>query len=37
MLINNALKEHINNQNESLETTLRKVIRDELHAFKQAG
>ena len=36
-LINDALKEHIKNQNESLETTLRKVIRDELHEFKQAG
>lgn len=36
-LINDALKEHIKNQNESLEKTLRKVIRDELHEFKQEG
>lgn len=36
-LINNALKEHIENQNKSLERTLRKVIRDELHEFRNAG
>jgi uncharacterized protein (DUF4415 family) len=36
-LINNALQEHIKNHNKSLENTLRKVIRDELHEFKQAG
>lgn len=36
-LINNALQEQIKNQNKTLETTLRKVIRDELHEFKQAS
>ena len=36
-LINDALQEHIKNENKSLEKTLRKIIRDELHEFKQAG
>jgi len=36
-LINNALQEQIKNHNKTLETTLRKVIRDELREFKQAG
>lgn len=36
-LINNALRSHIKEQNKSLEMTLRKVIRDELYEFKQAG
>jgi uncharacterized protein (DUF4415 family) len=29
-LINNALREHIQNQRESLEVTLRRVLREEL-------
>lgn len=33
-LINNALREHMDAQNQSLEDTLRKVIREEL---KQTG
>ncbi len=33
-LINDALREHIQAQNESLEITLRKVIRDELQVLK---
>jgi len=33
-LINDALREHIQMQNKSLETTLRKVIRDELQVLK---
>ena len=36
-LINNALREYIEEQNKSLEMTLRKVIRDELYEFKQTG
>jgi uncharacterized protein (DUF4415 family) len=36
-LINNALQEQIKNHNKTLEKTLRKVIRDELHEFKKAG
>jgi len=36
-LINNALHEHIESHNKLLETTLRKVIRDELHEFRKAG
>ncbi|PID44098.1 MAG: CopG family transcriptional regulator [Proteobacteria bacterium] len=36
-LINEALRGHIKHQNQSLERTLRKVIRDELQEFKQAG
>ncbi len=36
-LINNALREYIEEQNKSLEVTLRKVIRDELYEFKQTG
>lgn len=36
-LINNALRDHIKEQNKSLEMTLRKVIRDELYEFKQTG
>jgi uncharacterized protein (DUF4415 family) len=36
-LINNALQEQIKNHNKTLEKTLRKVIRDELHEFKRAG
>ena len=36
-LINNALREYIQEQNKSLEMTLRKVIRDELYEFKQTG
>ncbi len=35
-LINDALREHIKEQNKSLENTLRRVIRDELHDFKTA-
>jgi uncharacterized protein (DUF4415 family) len=35
-LINNALRDHIKEQNKSLEILLRKVIRDELYEFKQA-
>ncbi len=34
-LINNALREYIEEQDKSLEATLRKVIRDELYEFKQ--
>ena len=34
-LINNALREHIKEQNKSLEKTLRKIIRDELHEFRK--
>ena len=34
-LINNALREYIEEKNKSLEATLRKVIRDELYEFKQ--
>ena len=33
-LINDALREHIQAQNKSLEVTLRKVIRDELQVLK---
>ena len=33
-LINDALREHIQSQNKSLEITLRKVIRDELQVLK---
>jgi uncharacterized protein (DUF4415 family) len=36
-LINKALREYIQEQNKSLEVTLRKVIRDELYEFKQTG
>ncbi len=36
-LINTALREYIEEQNKSLEMTLRKVIRDELYEFKQTG
>lgn len=36
-LMNNALREYIEEQNKSLEVTLRKVIRDELYEFKQTG
>ena len=36
-LINNALREYIEKQNKSLEMTLRKVIRDELHEFKKTS
>lgn len=36
-LINKALRESIQEQNKSLEVTLRKVIRDELYEFKQTG
>ena len=36
-LINNALRKYIEEKNESLEATLRKVIRDELYEFKQTG
>lgn len=36
-LINDALREHLQGTNEALEVTLRKVIRDELHDFKQAS
>ncbi len=36
-LINKALREYIQEQNKSLEMTLRKVIRDELYEFKQTG
>jgi len=36
-LINNALREYIEEKNESLEVILRKVIRDELYEFKQTG
>ena len=36
-LINNALQEHIKDHSNSLEKTLRKVIRDELYDFKRAG
>lgn len=35
-LINDALREHIKEQNKSLENTLRRVIRDELHDLKIA-
>jgi len=35
-LINDALREHIQSHNESLEATLRKVIRDELRLVKIA-
>lgn len=36
-LINDALREHVKHQNQSLERTLRRVIRAELQEFKQAG
>lgn len=36
-LINDALREHIKGSDSALEVTLRKVIRDELHEFKQAS
>ena len=36
-LMNNALREHIKEQNKSLEKTLRKVIRDELYEFKKTA
>lgn len=36
-LINNALREYIEEHDKSLETTLRKVIRDELLEFKKAS
>lgn len=36
-LINNTLRQHIEADEQSLETTLRQVIRDELYAFKKAG
>jgi uncharacterized protein (DUF4415 family) len=36
-LINNALRDQIKEQNKSLEMMLRKIIRDELYEFKQAG
>lgn len=36
-LMNNALREYIEEKNKSLEMTLRKVIRDELYEFKQTG
>jgi len=35
-LINEALREHIHDHNESLEVTLRKIIRDELKLIKVA-
>ncbi|MDQ7090360.1 MAG: BrnA antitoxin family protein [Methylococcales bacterium] len=35
-LINEALREHIQAHNESLEITLRKIIRDELKLIKVA-
>jgi len=35
-LINEALREHIHAHNESLEVTLRKIIRDELKLIKVA-
>ncbi len=35
-LINEALREHIRAHNESLEVTLRKIIRDELKLIKVA-
>ena len=35
-LINEALREHIYDHNESLEVTLRKIIRDELKLIKVA-
>jgi len=35
-LINEALKAHIKQQGESLEKTLRRVIREEIQADKQA-
>ena len=31
-LINNALREYVENRGEPLETTLRRVVREELHA-----
>jgi len=36
-LINTALREHIDKKSQSLENTLRKIIRDELYEFKQTG
>ncbi len=35
-LINDALREHIEDQNKILEVTLRKVIRDELQGLQKA-
>lgn len=34
-LINAALREHINSQQESIEVVLRRVVREELHAAAQ--
>lgn len=34
-LINTALREHINSQQESIEVVLRRVVREELHAAAQ--
>ncbi|MGV6810030.1 MAG: BrnA antitoxin family protein [bacterium] len=36
-LINQALREYIKHSSQSLESTLRKVIRDELQEFKNVG
>lgn len=36
-LINDVLRGHIKGADDALEVTLRKVIRDELHEFKQAS
>ncbi|HIO91236.1 MAG TPA: CopG family transcriptional regulator [Leucothrix mucor] len=36
-LINNALREYLEEQNKSLERTLRKMIRDELYEFKKTA
>lgn len=34
-LINNALREHIKNQQEPIELILRRVVREELHSIAQ--